>query len=281
MRTSPEQKRITFVWNTSKSPGGKRAFRERVALANVPSFRFSFPGEHANVPSFRFSFRGNIRMYPRFRFSFQGEHPPKPPFCQPPKCTTFVWNMHWCMPVKRDRELPVQGMVWRIQKWDENEIGTRYQSAILRPSRDKKGWHASLHYWSARCPETPQNEMHFWKTTLAWIYGNKFLDPEVLQSEFVVMFFFFFCLANFRKIVGEFLSEFWWLFFRPCFSRISGPQKKSRPKLSAFFPISLFFLKFSDSVKRHLSRRHLSVLNLNFNFIFNGGCTRENKLHSH
>ena len=32
------------------------------------------------------------------------------------------------------------------------------------------------------------------------------------------------------------------------------------------------------SVKRHLSRRHLSVLNFNCNFIFNGGCTREEQI---
>ena len=31
----------------------------------------------------------------------------------------------------------------------------------------------------------------------------------------------------------------------------------------------------SDSVKRHLSRRHLSVLNFKSNFIVDGGCTRE------
>ena len=30
-----------------------------------------------------------------------------------------------------------------------------------------------------------------------------------------------------------------------------------------------------DSVKRHLSRRHLSVLSVLFNFIFDGGRTRE------
>ena len=34
----------------------------------------------------------------------------------------------------------------------------------------------------------------------------------------------------------------------------------------------------SDSVKRHLSRRHLSVLNFKFNSIFNGGCTREEQI---
>ena len=33
--------------------------------------------------------------------------------------------------------------------------------------------------------------------------------------------------------------------------------------------------KSSDSVKRHLSRRHLSALNLKFDFISDGGCTRE------
>ena len=34
----------------------------------------------------------------------------------------------------------------------------------------------------------------------------------------------------------------------------------------------------SDSVKRHLRGRHLSVLNLKFNFISNGGCTREEQI---
>ena len=37
----------------------------------------------------------------------------------------------------------------------------------------------------------------------------------------------------------------------------------------------------SDSVKRHLRGRHLSVLNLKFDFISDGGRTREDKLHSH
>ena len=37
----------------------------------------------------------------------------------------------------------------------------------------------------------------------------------------------------------------------------------------------------SDSVKRHLSRRHLSVLNFMFNFIFDGGCTREKEIRFH
>ena len=34
----------------------------------------------------------------------------------------------------------------------------------------------------------------------------------------------------------------------------------------------------SDSVKRHLSRRHLSALNLKFDFISDGGCTREEQI---
>ena len=41
------------------------------------------------------------------------------------------------------------------------------------------------------------------------------------------------------------------------------------------------FSLLSDSVKRHLRGRHLSVLNLKFDFISDGGCTREEQLHSH
>ena len=49
-------------------------FCKRVVLANLPSFRFSFPGERANVPSFQLSFQGNIRQNQPFG---------KPPFGQP------------------------------------------------------------------------------------------------------------------------------------------------------------------------------------------------------
>ena len=35
---------------------------------------------------------------------------------------------------------------------------------------------------------------------------------------------------------------------------------------------------YSDSVKRHLRGRHLSVLNLKFDFISDGGCTREEQI---
>ena len=38
------------------------------------------------------------------------------------------------------------------------------------------------------------------------------------------------------------------------------------------------FCLFSDSVKRHLRGRHLSVLNLKFDFISDGGCTREEQI---
>ena len=40
-------------------------------------------------------------------------------------------------------------------------------------------------------------------------------------------------------------------------------------------------LEKSDNVKRHLSRRHLSVLNLLFNFILDGGYTCEQEIRFH
>ena len=42
--------------------------------------------------------------------------------------------------------------------------------------------------------------------------------------------------------------------------------------------LGIFGPKRSDSVKRHLSRRHLSVLNLKFDFISDGGRTREEQI---
>ena len=39
-----------------------------------------------------------------------------------------------------------------------------------------------------------------------------------------------------------------------------------------------YFVTFSDSVKRHLRGRHLSVLNLKFDFISDGGRTREKQI---
>ena len=44
---------------------------------------------------------------------------------------------------------------------------------------------------------------------------------------------FYFGTANFRKIAGEFLSEFWWRIFQPCFPRVSGHPKHSRPKFTS------------------------------------------------
>ena len=37
-------------------------------------------------------------------------------------------------------------------------------------------------------------------------------------------------------------------------------------------------MRFLDSVKRHLRGRHLSALNLKFDFISGGGCTREEQI---
>ena len=44
------------------------------------------------------------------------------------------------------------------------------------------------------------------------------------------------------------------------------------------WPFSSAKENHSDSVKRHLSRRHLSVLNFKFNFIFNGGRARKEQI---
>ena len=41
---------------------------------------------------------------------------------------------------------------------------------------------------------------------------------------------------------------------------------------------ALYGIHPSDSVKRHLRGRHLSVLNLKFDFISDGGCTREEQI---
>ena len=49
--------------------------------------------------------------------------------------------------------------------------------------------------------------------------------------------------------------------------REKGSEKRSETRL-----------KNLDSVKRHLRGRHLSVLNLKFDFISDGGCTREEQI---
>ena len=43
-------------------------------------------------------------------------------------------------------------------------------------------------------------------------------------------------------------------------------------------PAERVYVLKSDSVKRHLRGRHLSVLNLKFDFISDGGCTREEQI---
>ena len=51
--------------------------------------------------------------------------------------------------------------------------------------------------------------------------------------------------------------------------------------LQAFWcllPLWILTTLLSDSVKRHLRGRHLSVLNLKFDFISDGGCTREEQI---
>ena len=73
---------------------------------------------------------------------------------------------------------------------------------------------------TAPCQPTLQATLRFCRADLGWL--------------------FYFGLANFRKIAGEFLSEIWWQFFssnfRPCFSRVSPPppQWKITPKIHAF-----------------------------------------------
>ena len=54
---------------------------------------------------------------------------------------------------------------------------------------------------------------------------------------------------------------------------LTSPQAKG----GSFGPVVLADSQ-SDSVKRHLSRRHLSALNLKFDFISDGGCTREEQI---
>ena len=67
-------------------------------------------------------------------------------------------------------------------------------------------------------------------------------------------------------------------FARTIPARQKGPESSPelRPEHYHAFLITMLFSSLnSDSVKRHLSRRHLSVLNFLFNYIFNGGCSCE------
>ena len=57
----------------------------------------------------------------------------------------------------------------------------------------------------------------------------------------------------------------------------SNPTHPFKPSSRFDFPY-LRGTNQSDSVKRHLRGRHLSVLNLKFDFISDGGCTREEQI---
>ena len=59
--------------------------------------------------------------------------------------------------------------------------------------------------------------------------------------------------------------------------RQSGPFPKKVGNPPVWKPPGLASLNF-DSVKRHLRGRHLSVLNLKFDFISDGGCTRKEQI---
>ena len=89
-----------------------------------------------------------------------------------------------------------------------------------------------------------------------------------------------------------FLRPWWWReTFRPLGIRAGmsagNPHQKvyvyavfSFPEiyLSCRYLVELGCRQLSDRVKRHLCKRHLSVLNLKFDFIFDGGCTREEQI---
>ena len=67
-------------------------FPKRAVLANVPSFRFSFPGNRRTYPRSGFRSRGTSEctLVP---FFVPGEHPPKPPFWK----TTLVSTPENCL----------------------------------------------------------------------------------------------------------------------------------------------------------------------------------------
>ena len=71
-------------------------------------------------------------------------------------------------------------------------------------------------------------------------------------------------------------------FFRNmvCNNIVSNGSVLPRQKLhcSRFLSAAFGITDLSDSVKRHLRGRHLCVLNLKLNFIFDGGCTREEQI---
>ena len=77
------------------------------------------------------------------------------------------------------------------------------------------------------------------------------------------------------------LSFFAYSPLRPLVDALSHCKQKSsnckQERLINFWAVSVL-ISVSDSVKRHLRGRHLSVLNLKFDFISDGGRTREEQI---
>ena len=78
------------------------------------------------------------------------------------------------------------------------------------------------------------------------------------------------------------LLEDCFFFFSGARLSISRDGKTPPPKPTQIKTVSVntfqSCLQLSDSVKRHLRGRHLSVLDLKFDFISDGGCTREEQI---
>ena len=96
--SGPENGRLRKLL-TERRQMSKGQFRKRVALANVPSFWFSFRGNMRKYPHSGFRSGGNIRMYLRSGCRSGGNirqnHPfGKPPFRKPP-------NEEFCARVRK------------------------------------------------------------------------------------------------------------------------------------------------------------------------------------
>ena len=133
--------------------GGSRTdwqFRKKVVLANVPSFWFLVPGEHPKVPS--------------FRFLVPGEHPPKPPFWKPP---------FYKPPKNTDTPL--------LSETPQKGKGKKKKRHACKTRREVPAFPQILF------PETPKKEeIHAWKTRLAWILLITFLCRSYALAMFEV-----------------------------------------------------------------------------------------------
>ena len=69
-----------------------------------------------------------------------------------------------------------------------------------------------------------------------------------------------------------------WSVFGFSGSRLKFRNGKAAAQRERFGPHIISRGRASDSVKRHLRGCHLSVLNLKFDFISDGGCTREEQI---